>query len=49
MSGTIYTHLYGHKTGKVADAIEATTEFLLQGIASEANNHKEHASKRRRK
>jgi AcrR family transcriptional regulator len=49
LSGTIYTHLYGHKTGKVADAIEATTEFLLHGIASQKSNRAKEASKRRRK
>lgn len=49
LSGTIYTHLYGHKTGKAADAIEATTEFLLHGIASQPGNRKRNASKRRRK
>lgn len=49
LSGTIYTHLYGHKKGKVADAIEATTEFLLHGITSQADNRTESARKRRPK
>lgn len=49
LSGTIYTHLYGHKTGRVADAIEATTEFLLNGIASPAANRARSTKKRRRR
>jgi len=49
LSGTIYTHLYGHETGKVADTIEATTEFLLHGIASPTNNRTRSAGKQRPK
>jgi AcrR family transcriptional regulator len=48
LSGTIYTHLYGHKTGKVADAIEATTDFLLHGIAAPAAKRTRSTNKRRR-
>lgn len=49
LSGTIYTHLYGHKTGKVVDVIKATTEFLLCGIAAQASNPAGSAHKRRHK
>jgi AcrR family transcriptional regulator len=47
LSGTIYTHLYGHRNGKVADAIETTTEFLLHGISAPAAKRTRSASKRR--
>jgi AcrR family transcriptional regulator len=49
LTGTIYTHLYGHKTGKVADTMEATTEFLLHGIAYQEGNPARTSNKRRRK
>ncbi len=49
LSGTIYAHPYGHRTGKVADAIEATMKFLLHGIAAGAGNGTRNALKRRRK
>ena len=49
LSGTIYTHLYGHKTGKAAGAIEATTDFLLHGIAAPAVKRTRGTINRRRR